>query len=70
MVVLDSWQYFGHQYMHINKFLYRSPMSMIYTLRIYIYFVAKFDSCRDHQVYDLVLYEEINLMKGQKKLYI
>lgn len=23
MVVLDSWQYFGHRYMHINRFLYK-----------------------------------------------
>ncbi|XP_008784878.1 sphinganine C4-monooxygenase 2-like [Phoenix dactylifera] len=23
MVVLDSWQYFGHRYMHVNKFLYK-----------------------------------------------
>ncbi|KAJ0986612.1 hypothetical protein J5N97_004968 [Dioscorea zingiberensis] len=23
MVVLDLWQYFGHRYMHVNKFLYK-----------------------------------------------
>lgn len=32
MVVLDSWQYFGHRYMHINKFLYKHIHSVHHAL--------------------------------------
>lgn len=34
MVVLDSWQYFGHRYMHINKFLYKHMHSKHHTLLV------------------------------------
>lgn len=32
MVVLDTWQYFIHRYMHLNKFLYRHVHSKHHTL--------------------------------------
>lgn len=32
MVVLDSWQYFGHRYMHVNKFLYKHIHSVHHAL--------------------------------------
>jgi sphinganine C4-monooxygenase len=32
MLVMDTWQYFMHRYMHINKFLYKQIHSKHHTL--------------------------------------
>uniref|UniRef100_A0A1D1YRV6 aldehyde oxygenase (deformylating) n=2 Tax=Anthurium amnicola TaxID=1678845 RepID=A0A1D1YRV6_9ARAE len=51
MVVLDTWQYFMHRYMHINKFLYKHIHSKHHTLVIPYAFGALYN----HPVEGLIL---------------
>ncbi|CAN6239439.1 unnamed protein product, partial [Urochloa humidicola] len=51
MVVMDTWQYFMHRYMHINKFLYKHIHSKHHTLVVPYSFGALYN----HPVEGLIL---------------
>ncbi|WOK97599.1 sphinganine C4-monooxygenase 1-like [Canna indica] len=51
MFVLDTWQYFIHRYMHINKFLYKHVHSKHHTLVV----PYAFDALYNHPLEGLLL---------------
>ena len=51
MFVMDTWQYFMHRYMHVNKFLYKHVHSKHHTLVVPFAFGALYN----HPVEGLIL---------------
>lgn len=54
IVALDSWQYFGHRYMHINKFLYRHVHSCHHALVVPYAYGALYNNPIDGLILDIV----------------
>ena len=54
MVVMDTWQYFMHRYMHINKFLYKHIHSKHHTLVVPYSFGALYNHPLEGLILDTI----------------